>query len=65
MKLIVQIPCYNEEKTLENVLKTIPKKVPGITKIETQIIDDGSSDKTIKIAEKHKVHYIVKHTGNK
>ena len=65
MKLIVQIPCYNEEKTLADVLGTIPKKVPGITKIETQIIDDGSSDATIEVAKKHKVTHIVRHTGNK
>jgi glycosyltransferase involved in cell wall biosynthesis len=50
MKLIVQIPCYNEEKTLFSVLKEIPKKIPGIDTIETMIIDDGSSDATIKIA---------------
>ena len=65
MKLIVQIPCYNEEKTLADVLKTIPKKIPGISKIETQIIDDGSTDKTIEVAKKYKVTHIVKHTGNK
>ena len=65
MKLIIQIPCYNEEKTLVDVLKTIPKKIPGITQIERQIIDDGSTDKTIEVAKKYKVTHIVKHTGNK
>ena len=65
MKLIVQIPCYNEEKTLASVLETIPSQIPWITQIETQIIDDGSTDKTIEIAKKYKVKHIVKHTGNK
>lgn len=65
MKLIIQIPCYNEEQTLPQVLKELPKKIPGISKIETLIIDDGSSDKTVQIAQKHKVDYIVEHRGNK
>ena len=65
MKLIIQIPCYNEEQTLGDVLLEIPKKIPGISKIETMIIDDGSSDKTIEIAKKYKVDHIVQHVGNK
>lgn len=65
MKLIIQIPCYNEEKTLWDVLSEIPKKIQWISKIETLIIDDGSHDKTIEIAKKHKVDYIVKHIWNK
>ena len=52
MKLIVQIPCYNEERTLLSVLEEIPTKISGISTIETMIIDDGSSDKTIEVAEK-------------
>ena len=50
MKLIIQIPCYNEEKTLESVLKDLPTEIKWIDSIETMIIDDGSSDKTIEIA---------------
>ena len=65
MKLIIQIPCYNEEGTLGSVLSELPTKIDGIDEIETMIIDDGSSDKTIQIANKHKVDYIVKHVGNK
>jgi len=65
LKLIVQIPCYNEEKTLWDVLKEIPKSIPGITSIETMIIDDGSSDTTTKVAEEYGVHHIIKHVGNK
>ncbi len=65
MKLIIQIPCYNEEKTLHLVLQELPKKIEGIDSIETLIIDDGSTDDTVKIAKEYDVTYIVKHKGNK
>jgi glycosyltransferase involved in cell wall biosynthesis len=65
MKLIIQIPCYNEEKTLPLVLETIPTYIEGIDKIETLIIDDGSHDKTIAVAEKYGVDHIVVHPQNK
>ena len=65
MKLIIQIPCYNEETTLGQVLSELPTQIDGIDVIETMIIDDGSSDNTIDIANKHKVDYIIKHVGNK
>lgn len=64
MKLIVQVPCLNEEKTLPLVINSIPRKIPGITKIETLIIDDGSTDKTIAVAKKLGVNHIVQHSGN-
>lgn len=64
MKLIVQIPCLNEETTLPLVLKSIPKKVPGIDTIEVLIIDDGSTDKTVEVAQKHGVKHIVRHNRN-
>lgn len=65
MKLIIQVPCFNEEKTLWSVLEELPKKIDGIDEIETMIIDDGSSDKTIEVANQYKVDYIVKHRWNK
>jgi glycosyltransferase involved in cell wall biosynthesis len=64
MKLIIQIPCYNEEETLLSVLEELPTKIKWISKIETQIIDDGSSDKTIKVASDFWVDYILKHKIN-
>jgi len=64
MKLIVQIPCLNEEATLPLVLKSIPKSIPGIDEIEVLIIDDGSTDKTVEVAKKHGVTHIVRHVGN-
>ena len=46
MKLIIQIPCYNEEHTLPAVLAEIPREISGVDCIETLVVDDGSSDKT-------------------
>jgi hypothetical protein len=65
MKLFVQIPCFNEEKTLLSVLKEIPKKIEWIDEIKIQIIDDWSSDETIKVAKKFWVDYVLKHVWNK
>lgn len=64
MKLVVQIPCYNEEKTLPLVLNSIPKKIPGIDEIIVLIMDDASTDKTIEIAKAHGVKRFVLHAGN-
>jgi glycosyltransferase involved in cell wall biosynthesis len=64
MKLIVQIPCLNEETTLPLVLRSIPNKIKGIDSIEILIIDDGSTDKTIEVAKAHGVKHIVRHIGN-
>ncbi len=63
MKLIIQIPCFNEEETLHLVFKNMPREIEGIDEIEYQIIDDGSTDKTIKIAKKLGVKYIVRYRG--
>lgn len=64
-KLVIIIPCLNEEKTLPLVFNSIPKKIIGIDSIETLIIDDGSTDKTIEVAKKIGVTYIVKNIRNK
>jgi glycosyltransferase involved in cell wall biosynthesis len=65
MKLFVQIPCLNEEKTLHLVLETIPKKIPGFSSVEVLVIDDGSTDKTIEVAKKHGVKHFVIHKTNR
>lgn len=64
MKLVVQVPCLNEENTLHLVLKSIPKKIKGIDEIEVLIIDDGSTDKTIEVAKKYGVKHFVRHAKN-
>ncbi len=61
MKLIIQVPCLNEELTLAAVLTSIPTKIPGITSIEVVVIDDGCSDRTVEIARAHGVQHIIRH----
>lgn len=58
-KLIIQIPCFNEEATLGLTLAELPRAVPGVDQVETLIIDDGSTDKTIAIARERCVDHIV------
>lgn len=65
MKLIIQIPCYNEEETLPSVLADLPKSIAGIDTIEVQVIDDGSSDRTVEVARAHGVHHIISNMSNK
>ena len=59
MKLIIQIPCYNEEGTLAESLHDLPKTIDGIDAIEYQIIDDGSTDDTVGVARANGVHRII------
>ena len=65
MKLIIQIPCFNEAETLEVTLNDLPKHIDGIDEIEYLIIDDGSHDNTAEVAKKWGVHYIVRFRRNK
>ena len=64
MKLIIQIPCYNEAETLPITLAALPRKVPGFDTVEWLIIDDGSRDDTVRIAKENGVDHIVCHTCN-
>lgn len=64
MKLIVQIPCYNEEHTLPQTVADIPRKIPGIDKVEILIIDDGSTDRTVEVAREIGVEHIVRNKRN-
>ncbi len=65
MKLIIQIPCYNEEVALPVTLSQLPKKVEGIDEIEILISDDGSTDRTVELAQKFGVNYIVSSTHHR
>lgn len=60
MKLIIQIPCFNEERTLPLVFEGMPQHIEGIDQIEYQIIDDGSNDRTVEIARALGVRHIVR-----
>jgi glycosyltransferase involved in cell wall biosynthesis len=65
MKLIIQIPCYNEEETLAIALADLPRQVPGIDLVEWLVIDDGSSDRTVDVAKAHGVDHIVRFNYNR
>lgn len=65
MKLIIQIPCYNEEETLTIALDALPKHIEGIDEIEYLIINDGSKDNTVQVARDWGVNYVVNFKKNK
>lgn len=65
MKLIIQIPCYNEAETLTITLNELPKHIPGVDEIEYLIINDGSTDNTVDVAREWGVHHIVNFRCNK
>jgi glycosyltransferase involved in cell wall biosynthesis len=65
MKLIIQIPCFNEEGQLPLTLSRLPRRVPGFDVVEWLIIDDGSSDRTIEVARAHGVDHVVRLTNHK
>lgn len=65
MKLIIQIPCYNEAETLEVALNDLPRTLEGIDEIEYLIINDGSQDNTVEVAKRWGVHHIVSFKQNK
>jgi glycosyltransferase involved in cell wall biosynthesis len=66
VKLIIQIPCYNEAQTLPQTLQALPRQLPGIDCIEILVIDDGSSDQTSQVARQHGAHHLIRlpqHSG--
>ncbi len=65
MKLIVQIPCLNEEATLPATIADIPRTIVGIDEVELLVIDDGSTDRTVEVAREHGVEHVVRLTNNK
>jgi len=65
MKLIVQIPCLNEEATLPETIADLPRQLDGIDEIELLVIDDGSTDRTVTVARECGVDHIVRLTNNK
>jgi glycosyltransferase involved in cell wall biosynthesis len=65
MKLIIQIPCFNEELTLPSTLGDLPREIQGIDQVEWLVIDDGSTDRTVEVAREHGVHHVVRLTNNR
>jgi glycosyltransferase involved in cell wall biosynthesis len=65
LKLIIQIPCFNEEETLGQTVADLPTVVDGFDRVEWLVIDDGSSDRTSEIAKKLGVHHVVRHRHNR
>jgi glycosyltransferase involved in cell wall biosynthesis len=65
VKLIIQIPCLNEEATLPMTIADLPREVPGIDVVEWLVIDDGSTDRTVEVARNLGVDHIVSHTRNR
>jgi len=64
MRLIVNIPAWNEEKTIATVIQKIPRQIEGIDEVKVQVIDDGSSDKTVEISKTAGADFIVSHVRN-
>ncbi len=64
MKVIIQIPCFNEEKSLPITLKELPRQLEGVDEVEWLIINDGSQDRTIEVAIENDVDYVISHINN-
>ena len=60
MKLIIQIPAYNEEATLPQTLRDLPHSIPGVDEIECLVVDDGSTDRTVQVTQELGVHHVVR-----
>ena len=65
MKLLIQIPCFNEAECLPTTLAALPRAMPGFDQVEYLVIDDGSSDGTAEVARQHGVHHVVRHPQNR
>jgi len=65
MKLIVQIPCLNEEAALPETLRSIPRQIAGFDSVEVLVVDDGSSDRTLQVAQAHGTDHVVRFTRRK
>jgi glycosyltransferase involved in cell wall biosynthesis len=65
MKLMIQIPCLNEEATLAATIADLPRRIEGVDEIELLVIDDGSTDRTVEVARRNGVEHIVRLTNNK
>ncbi|MEX0744185.1 MAG: glycosyltransferase family 2 protein [Phycisphaeraceae bacterium] len=65
MKLVIQIPCYNEEQSLPAALAALPRDLPGFDRVEWLVVNDGSTDRTVEVAEAHGVDHVVSFPANR
>jgi glycosyltransferase involved in cell wall biosynthesis len=65
VKLVIQIPCFNEEATLPSTLACLPREVEGFDEVELLVVDDGSTDDTARVARERGVHHLVRFAGNR
>jgi glycosyltransferase involved in cell wall biosynthesis len=65
MKLIVQVPCHNEQETLPAVLAEIPRHIDGVDRVEVLVIDDGSTDRTVEVAREHGADHVISSRKNR
>jgi glycosyltransferase involved in cell wall biosynthesis len=65
MKLVIQIPCYNEEATLPITVQDLPRALPGVDEIEYLVVDDGSTDRTVEVARELGIHHTVRLKRNR
>ncbi len=64
-KLVIQVPCFNEEATLPATLADLPREVPGFDRVEWLVVDDGSTDRTVEVARAHGVDHVVSFPHNR
>jgi len=64
MRVIIQIPCYNEEDTLPSTVHDLPTSLPGVDEVQWLVVDDGSTDNTAEVARQLGVHHVVRHSRN-
>ena len=64
MKLVIQIPCFNEEATVSSAIECLPRELEGFDSVEYLIIDDGSTDRTVDVAKEKGVHHVIRLSRN-
>jgi glycosyltransferase involved in cell wall biosynthesis len=64
MRVVIQIPCYNEETALPLTVRDLPRSLPGVGEVQWLVVDDGSTDRTVEVARQLGVHHIVQHSRN-